>query len=40
MGWGEGCRWGIENCLEKEGGARFVELIFLEKKRVEVREYK
>jgi hypothetical protein len=39
MGWGEGCRWGIENCLEKEGGARFVELIFLEKKSVEVREF-
>ena len=38
MGWGEGYRWGMENCLEKEGGARFVELIFLGKKRVEVKE--
>ena len=38
MGWGEGYRWGMENCLEKKGGARFVELIFLGKKRVEVKE--
>jgi hypothetical protein len=39
MGWGEGCRWGIENCLEKEGGARFVEWFFLEKKIVRGREW-